>query len=219
MPAGSGPEPTNRNLKSSSPVYLATCGKVGKLLCLLYRIPTLKESSMKKLCNLLLISGLSLGVHAQSVTPSTFNASGGSALLGGNTHEWSIGEMILVNTASTPNLIVTQGLLQPIIKDAASGVQDLALLQDVQVYPNPADQVLFVSSGQPANGTMYIVLSDIGGRTLQERSVKTASSQPYNLSFDVSALAAGAYALTLSFEAENRSEGTIRTTYKIQKTH
>lgn len=174
---------------------------------------------MKKTVMLSILSTISLEICAQSVSPSTFNAAGGSALVGGNTHEWSIGEMILVNTASTPNLIVTQGLLQPVIKDAASGLQDLALLQEVQVYPNPAEQILFVSSGQPANGTMRLVLSDIGGRTLQERSFRTYAQQPYNLSFDVSALAAGTYALMLSFDAENQSKATMRTTYKIQKTH
>lgn len=48
----------------------------------------------------------------QSIAPSILNSAGGSAIAGAYTIEYSLGEMMAISTATTPNLIVTQGVLQ-----------------------------------------------------------------------------------------------------------
>ena len=62
---------------------------------------------------LLLAGAISTG-RSQSVTPFILNAGGGSTTASGYIFEYNIGEMVAIATVSTPNLIVTQGLLQPV---------------------------------------------------------------------------------------------------------
>lgn len=54
-------------------------------------------------------SKVSLG---QSVKPGNINLTGGSISIASNVYEWSIGEMVLVETMIADQLITTNGLLQ-----------------------------------------------------------------------------------------------------------
>lgn len=56
---------------------------------------------------------LSVITFAQSIQPSACNVAGNSVTINGTIHEWSVGEMVLVNTVTTSGFIITQGLLQP----------------------------------------------------------------------------------------------------------
>lgn len=62
---------------------------------------------------LLMTGAISTG-RSQIISPYTFNAGGGYGTLAGNTIEVSIGEMSVIQTGVTPNLIVTFGVLQPL---------------------------------------------------------------------------------------------------------
>ena len=48
-----------------------------------------------------------------SFAQSTINVTSHTATIGGIVHDYSIGEMTMVTTERTSNLIVTQGVLQP----------------------------------------------------------------------------------------------------------
>ena len=50
---------------------------------------------------------------AQSVTPAVLNATGGTNFFTFYRFEWSFGEAMVIETQTSPNLIVTQGVLQP----------------------------------------------------------------------------------------------------------
>ncbi len=63
-------------------------------------------------------------------TPTVLNISGGSAQLANVTYEWSVGEMILVETAVAQNLTVTNGFLQPL------KVLDASILNGFNIVPN-----------------------------------------------------------------------------------
>ena len=58
---------------------------------------------------------LSLGSYSQSVTPATLNATGGTNFFTFYRFEWSFGEAMAITTmdATSSNLIVTNGVLQP----------------------------------------------------------------------------------------------------------
>jgi hypothetical protein len=112
----------------------------------------------------LLIASLNDICAAQSLGPATLNAAGGSTAVSGNTHEWSVGEMVLVHTATTSGLVVTQGILQPMLQ--VTGIHDNELaLEGMSIYPNPASDQLHIKFDLARNLEVTLKLSDISGRT------------------------------------------------------
>lgn len=151
-------------------------------------------------------------VRGQSIWPSTLNASGGSAVLGGRTYEWSIGEMTLVNTAITSSIVVTQGLLQP--ERGVTAVDDRNILKYLSVFPNPANNTINYTFNSPQQGVIGLRLMDMSGKVIQEKSndVKTGMNTGQ---LDISSLAAATYLLQVNLSS---GETIIETTaYKIQK--
>src|SRR6185312_7855241 len=110
--------------------------------------------------------GICGGAYAQSISPSTLNAAGGSGLAGTQYIDWSAAEMALVSTdTGGTGIIVTQGVLQPAV--VATGVQEQQLIFDyVQVYPNPASTVLNIKCNFPSSGKMTYQLIDVAGRLM-----------------------------------------------------
>ena len=155
---------------------------------------------------------LALSAQAQTMTPATINASGGSKELAGNTYGYSIGEMTLVHTVATPNLVVTQGILQP--QDKALDISELALPSDaLTVYPNPSDDIVYIQPKMEGSGALILTLMDITGRKLQEqKAVLTTGMEKQSMS--LSSLAAGTYLLQAAFSRNNKS--FVRN-FKIQK--
>lgn len=164
----------------------------------------------------LTIAGLAfvLGVHAQSVGPVTLNAQGGSATVGGNTFEWSIAEMTLVSTATAPNIVVTQGVLQPM--PPATGVKDNKYLaENLKVYPIPTQGVLYLEPSFLNGGTLSYLLMDANGKTIARREVILNTGHERQ-SVDMNAFAAGNYMLQVQYN----EGGSVNTnTFKVQKLH
>jgi len=63
-------------------------------------------------------------------TPTVLNIAGGSAQLANLSLEWSVGEMVLVETIAAQNLVVTNGFLQPF------KVLDASILNGFNIVPN-----------------------------------------------------------------------------------
>ena len=151
-------------------------------------------------------------VRGQSIWPSTLNATGGSATLGGRTYEWSIGEMTLVSTAATSSIVVTQGLLQP--EHGVTAVEDRNILKFLTVFPNPANNTINYTFNSPQKAVIGLRLMDMSGKVIQEKSndVKTGMNTGQ---LDISSLAAATYLLQVDLTSD---ETLIETTaYKIQK--
>ena len=151
-------------------------------------------------------------VRGQSIWPSTLNATGGSATLGGRTYEWSIGEMTLVSTAATSSIVVTQGLLQP--EHGVTAVEDRNMLKFLTVFPNPANNTINYTFNSPQKAVIGLRLMDMSGKVIQEKSndVKTGMNTGQ---LDISSLAAATYLLQVDLKSD---ETLIETTaYKIQK--
>lgn len=171
---------------------------------------------MKTLLFLACSFGLSVVVQAQSVGPSILNAAGNSQLLNGHTYEWSVGEMAVVSTFVSPGLVVTQGVLQPVIKANGVGTVPVKLAQ-LKVYPNPVldDGQLYLNPSFPTGGKLTYQLVDAAGKTiLRETSALQTGKELQTVSMSI--FAAGQY--TLSVEWQDAS-GKSAAAYKIQKTH
>lgn len=152
--------------------------------------------------------------QAQSTSPSTFNATGGGKEVAGNFYDYSIGEMVLVNTASSPNLTVTQGLLQPL--GSPVGIAKLRLPEGaLHVYPNPSEDIVYVQPKLNGSGVLELTLFDISGRHLKQNSVGLQNGNEKQ-SINLSSLASGTYLLKVAFTQDGQ---TMFHDFKIQKIH
>lgn len=151
--------------------------------------------------------------YAQTMTPSVLNASGGSKTLNGNTYEYSIGEMTIVHTASQPNLVVTQGILQP-ADNKETGIAETSILaEELNVFPNPFQDLVYLRPHWETGGILNVIVSDISGREILRQSW-TLQAGNEQQSIRLSQVAAGTYMLSVEFIQKAKSQSGV---FKIQK--
>lgn len=169
---------------------------------------------MKK--HFLLLTGVLCALHsgAQSVGPSTLNSAGKSSNIGPDTYEWSVGEMAVVSTYTSGSLVVTQGVLQPF--DAALGVPaNNRIAKNLNMFPNPAQDVLFLQPAfQPGTSLSYS-LQAIDGKVLRSATTQLPTGSEKQ-TLQLNALAAGNYMLLVQVTENGR---TFTNNYKIEKLH
>lgn len=169
---------------------------------------------MKKMTTAMLaVACMSLShTYAQSIGPSIVNAAGGSGSIGSNRFDWSIGEMTMVSTFTGSSIIVTQGVLQN--NKGGAGVASQHLLNDLQVFPNPASSVVNLRFTTESAGTLSYRLMDITGRMIMKRSkdVKQGATQE---ELNITDLAAATYMLEVTYTTAGGNEEAA--SYKIEK--
>jgi hypothetical protein len=156
---------------------------------------------------------VSLTSNAQSISPSTLNNAGGSGIISGNTYEYSVGEMTLVNTASTPTVTVTQGILQPANNSTSISSKGFAQNQ-MKVFPNPASELLFVQTDFiKVGGEITFILTDVAGKTIS-KSINKVNVAKQTHELNIVELASGTYLLNVQYNAQNEQ---YFQSFKIQK--
>ncbi|MBL7765597.1 MAG: T9SS type A sorting domain-containing protein [Chitinophagaceae bacterium] len=150
---------------------------------------------------------------------STLNVAGHSAKINGMTFDYSIGEMTVVSTAHSGNLIVTQGLLQPIGSGSGANadpgnttMNDLA--DQIKVYPNPTDNILFIETLETLNADFSYQLFDATGKVVLSRTEQQKAGAN-KFSLDLHALAQGSYYLMIRKPGKDGNAQTY--SFKIQK--
>lgn len=157
------------------------------------------------------LSGLS-AAHAQSVGPTTLNGAGGSATVGGNTYEWSVGEMTVVNTSTASNIVVTQGVLQP--SQNASGIStEKTSATRLKVYPVPTLDIVYMQPSFNKPGKLTYLLTDAAGKTVQQQQVSLQTGQELQ-SVNMGSLPSGNYMLRVQFA---NADAPYSSVFKIQK--
>lgn len=140
-------------------------------------------------------------------TGATFsgNAAGGfpSTTIGLNPGELDI-LAVSGNTTAAPNTVAHTAKFDNIILRASStdtllGVSEVASVNDFSVYPNPANDIISVSSAINMTGVQVV---DLNGRIMKETTYQNVTSTSLN----VSDLAAGVYFLNISSEAGSVSK-------------
>lgn len=165
---------------------------------------------------LALLVGLSaFGTDAMAQT--SINAASNRAIIQGNVFDYSIGEMTLVQTERTSNLIVTQGYLQPSSqKPSASAEVNPELAQTMRVYPNPTSNLINLESFNSVKGKLILDVFDASGKIVIHRDeVSNDGHNKYVIDF--STLAAGSYFLVV--KELNSTESNAVYSYKVQKTN
>lgn len=156
----------------------------------------------------------SLAVHSQSISASAYNCAGGSKVIGGNTYEWSFAEMLLVNTAVNPNIIVTSGVLQPV--DLTVGTEEYpAVSGKVNVYPCPTADLLNIETAFDNSGKLNYQLMDITGKMLIVNQAALSSGSNVN-TISLSRYPAGEYLLRILYSPESGASKYTET-FKVQK--
>jgi hypothetical protein len=157
---------------------------------------------------------VAINTYGQSVGPATLNAAGGTAPIGSNEFDWSVGEMTMVSTFSITGVItVTQGVLQP--AEVTEGVVNTSKLQDqLQVFPNPASSEVNLKYSSSVQGTLAYKLMDVAGKTIKTQTI-AISPGTISEQVNVSELACATYMLEVIINPENAV--SEKASYKIQK--
>ncbi|HEX4877908.1 MAG TPA: T9SS type A sorting domain-containing protein [Chitinophagaceae bacterium] len=166
---------------------------------------------MRKL--LFFLSLLSLGKLAgaqASLHPDVIAANGGVSRFNGIELEWTIGEAA-AGTAASGNRLYTVGFHQPVLISRQLPVSSEDLAESIRVFPNPATNRLRVQLPFSVTGNVSIILADLTGNTLAEKTVNSKSSA---IDIPVGHLAAGMYQLRV-MTADGKTAGV----FKIVKTN
>lgn len=178
-------------------------------------IPSGLVCQFKIVIALLFFFGLQLNASAQQ----TFNAASSSVMVNGNIFDYSIGEMTLVSTIRNPNLIVTQGFLQPFMigsnKYADSILNEMSVWYiEPKVYPNPTQRELTIETNEEIAGEYKIQLFDATGKIILSQS--NLSKKGINtVKIDLRNYVSGSYFLIL--QTNNQKDNTEHYSFKIQK--
>lgn len=163
---------------------------------------------------LFIISGVCIQSFAQPAKYTTaLNASGGSKDISGNNYEWSVGEMVLVNTGVSSNIIVTQGVLQP-----AQGTGDingrLHVLDNVSVFPVPSKSMVYLQYDFPSQGELQYELTDITGKLILQSEARVQPGAGKQ-AIDLGDIANASYMLNVVYRpATGNASGT---SFKLEK--
>ncbi|MEO7081861.1 MAG: T9SS type A sorting domain-containing protein [Flavobacteriales bacterium] len=159
--------------------------------------------------SLALLALIPFCAHAQT----TVNASGGSGTINGDLYAYSIGEMVLVSTATVGQISVTQGLLQG-EGDLHVGLQEDTLnAGNMTLYPNPVDNILYLQPELDRGGELYLRLYDMNGRLVVERDIQLSSGTERQ-EIEMASLAEGSYYLRT---AMRQGQQTFHKAFKIMK--
>lgn len=112
---------------------------------------------------------------SQTIAPQTVNATGGSHRKGNLRLDYSVGEMALVNTLSSPTTgeIITNGVIQPIGATVVKNKKTMVFKDgEIRILPNPTRDLLAVGMNMDYEGTATIRLFDVLGNLLYAKTVK-----------------------------------------------
>ena len=165
---------------------------------------------------------LLFGISREASAQQTINVAGNSAVIHGMTFDYSIGEMTVISTEKTGNLIVTQGLLQPQTSTGNANTtnadnQHLSSMAGlINVYPNPTSNVLYIETKDQQAGDFKYQLYDATGKLVaSSKEMQKEGANKY--SFNLQSFASGSYFLMIQKSGDNGNVEAI--SYKIQKTN
>jgi hypothetical protein len=130
----------------------------------------------------------SLGSFAQSISPATLNATGGTYIFSYYRVEWSFGESMAISTMTdaSSNVFVTNGILQPNTHNPATvnntGTWDR---DEIRILPNPTQDVIEIDFFSKQKGKVIMNLFDESGRYVGTKEFDyfgNGSIQKWNLS-------------------------------------
>lgn len=159
---------------------------------------------------LLLITGICLIGSAQSLERQVISATGSYSTSSNLQLSSTVGEPV-IETLINGSITLTQGFQQP-DRNGNVGIEDLGVVLDYQIFPNPTTGKLFITLESSKALTISLSLTDLNGRQLgiEIPDLKVAGTAREEM--DLSVLANGQYLLHL-IDAQHQ----LQKTFKILK--
>ncbi len=131
--------------------------------------------------------------NAQQITPAVVSSGGQTFTGNGLSLDFTIGE-IMTESLSTTGLLLTQGFLQG--PDRNTGIEEnLIKEKDIVVYPNPAQNGIYLVFNNQESKQVGTEIKDLQGRVLLRSE---SCSNPMYLNLEK--LAPGFYTVSIRFE-------------------
>lgn len=162
-------------------------------------------------------------LQAQNIAPFIVNSAGGSYQPANSyiQYEWSVGELAVISTYTAPNLINTNGVLQPCTENVAPPSYVSRFAEgELRLFPNPTSGRFELNVKVPISGKMDIELLNSTGQVISKKSFRNECCGRIEY-FDVSGVPGGMYMLVVTLQPDDTNpgaNGTIRkSTIKIVK--
>jgi len=161
--------------------------------------------------SILLLLSLALGAALPGHSQSAFGAAANEAVINSQQHQWSVGEMCAVGTATSPSLLLTQGFLQPAGGLVPTQEADL-IFTDLRVSPNPTAAIATLWGYLPAGltGPLTIQLWNAEGRVIQSGIAESQSDGFIRHTLDLTSYPAGTYFLCLQHSTSTKTISIVK---------
>lgn len=161
---------------------------------------------MKRYILILVTVALIIPVSAQSLEPTVIANAGGYDEASGVSISWTLGETIIPtfqDDPENPTIILTHGFQQQLIVTTVE--ENLDILVNVVVYPNPASEVLNVRFEEPLDGEVDLILLTQDGRVVKNDIIEATT---FEKQINMQDIPAGIYFLRLI-------KGKLSNVYKV----
>jgi len=161
---------------------------------------------MKRYFLIFITVSLILPVCAQTVEPTVIASAGGYDEATGVSISWTLGETIIPtfqDDPETPTIILTHGFQQQLIVTTVE--ENLKILVNVTIYPNPASEILNIRFEEPLDGEVDLVLLSQDGRLVKNDIIEATT---FEKQISMQDLPAGIYFLRLI-------KGKLSNVYKV----
>jgi hypothetical protein len=161
-----------------------------------------------KLITLVITSLTGSCCFGQTAPQQVINTSGGSYQKDHFSVDWSVGEMAIVNTMQSSDMLynLTNGFLQTITDPSNVAIVNTELkMEEVRILPNPARDILEVDLKTNQTGSVTMQLLDMLGQPLVKRSFYMYGYAQVQ-KFNVSAFRPGNYILKITLQLYQGSE-------------
>ena len=174
---------------------------------------------MRKVRLLSLLTGgifFSLASFSQSVSPATLNVTGGSLIYTFYRFEWSFGEATAIETLSSGNIVVTNGILQPYTQTPATVDSYTPWDRDeIKILPNPTRDWIEIDFFSKQKGKITMTMIDELGRVISTKAFDYYGVDHYE-KMNLSRFPSGQYFLNIQL-APTGTSVRKNGTFKVQK--
>ncbi|TAL80437.1 MAG: T9SS type A sorting domain-containing protein [Bacteroidetes bacterium] len=144
-----------------------------------------------------------LSAHSQ-IKQEVIASAGGYNVNGSLSISWTLGETI-IPTFTSGNLVLTHGFQQKLIITTVE--ENLDVLVDVKVFPNPASDVVNIQFEAPVDGEIIVYVLDSQGKLVKRDIIESTLIEKQ---INLQDLPVGIYYLKLT-------KGKLSNVYKVVK--
>jgi len=158
---------------------------------------------MKKIQTFFILCVLAMSLHAQSTERYAIGNAGGSYYNVADNFEmdYTLGEFAVTTLSNSGNTL-TQGFQQPFKFTWVAVPENSNNTSQIIIFPNPVVDQLNISFEKPDKGIYRVIIYDMLGQLITDKSITVGSANTEQLSFDFSPYATGNYFVRIMHETK-----------------